>query len=159
LREAGAAKVFAEKMSGASADNRKELARAMKALKGGDLLVVTRLDRLARSTRDLLNVLDQIAKTGSGFKSLKDTWADTTTPHGRLMLTILAGLAEFEPELIRERTTEGRQRAKEAGIHLGRPSKLNRYQIAQARRMHADGLSNTEIGKLFGVSHQTIGRL
>jgi DNA invertase Pin-like site-specific DNA recombinase len=67
----------------------------------GDVLVVTRLDRLARSTRDLLNILDAIGKAGAGLKSLKDMWADTTTPHGRLMLTVLGGLAEFERELIR----------------------------------------------------------
>ena len=159
LKQAGAIKIFAEKKSGSEVTPRKELGRVLKALKPGDLLVITRLDRLARSTRDLLNLLDQIGKAGADFKSLKDTWADTTTPHGRLMLTILAGLAEFERELIRERTAEGRQRAKEAGIHLGRPSKLNRYQIAQARRLQAEGISNSEIGKLLGVSHQTIGRI
>ena len=76
------------------------------------MLIVTRLDRLARSTRDLLNVLDALARKGAGFRSLADTWADTTTPHGRLMLTVLGGLAEFERELIKARTSEGRQRAK-----------------------------------------------
>jgi DNA invertase Pin-like site-specific DNA recombinase len=94
-------------MSGASAGNRKALAKALTALQPGDVLLVTRLDRLARSTRDLLNVLDTIGKAGAGFKSLADTWADTTTPHGRLMLTVLGGLAEFERELIRARTSEG----------------------------------------------------
>jgi Resolvase, N terminal domain len=96
LNKAGCAKVFAEKVSGARADNRKELARALRALAPGDTLIVTRLDRLARSTRDLLNTLDAVAKAGATFKSLADTWADTTTPHGKLMLTILGGLAEFE---------------------------------------------------------------
>jgi DNA invertase Pin-like site-specific DNA recombinase len=85
------------------------------------LLIVTRLDRLARSTRDLLNVLDAVAKARAGFRSLKDTWADTTTPHGRLMLTVLGGLAEFERELIRARTGEGRSRAKARGVRFGRP--------------------------------------
>jgi DNA invertase Pin-like site-specific DNA recombinase len=95
LHAAGCAKVFAEKVSGVVSD-RKALARALSVLQGGDTLIVTRLDRLARSTRDLLNTLDTIAKAGAGFKSLADAWADTTTPHGRLMLTVLGGLAEFE---------------------------------------------------------------
>ena len=88
------------------------------ALAKGDVLVVTRLDRLARSTRDLLNLLGTIAEKGAGFKSLRDTWADTTTAHGRLMLTVLGGLAEFERELIRTRTGEGRERAKARGVVL-----------------------------------------
>jgi len=159
LKAAGAVKVYAEKISGSQVTPRKELARVLKTLGPGDVLLVTRLDRLARSTRDLLNILDQITKAQAGFRSLKNAWADTTTAHGRLMLTILGGLAEFERELIRERTAEGRKRAKEAGIHLGRPAKLNRHQIAEALRMRNDGISQTEIGRLFGVSHQTIGRL
>src|SRR6266478_1827547 len=124
LRNAGCAKVFAEKISGASAGNRKALAKALAALGEGDVLMVTRLDRLARSTRDLLNTLDTIAKAGAGFRSLADTWADTTTPHGRLMLTVLGGLAEFERELVRARTGEGRKRAKERGVRFGRPRKM-----------------------------------
>src|SRR4249920_370267 len=111
LRAAGCAKVFKEKASGAKTD-RPELAKVIRRLEPGDVLVVTRLDRLARSTRDLLNVLDEIKERGAGFRSLKDAWADTTTAHGRLMLTVLGGLAEFERELIRTRTGEGRERAK-----------------------------------------------
>ena len=95
-------------MSGAQTD-RAELAKLLKRLDTGDVLIVTRLDRLARSTRDLLNILDTVAKAGAGFRSLADAWADTTTPHGRLMLTVLGGLAEFERELIRARTGEGPQ--------------------------------------------------
>ena len=105
LQAAGAQRVFKEKQSGAKGD-RAELAKAIRALGAGDVLVVTRLDRLARSTRDLLNIVDAIAKRGAGFKALKDTWADTTTSHGRLMLTILGGLAEFERSLIVERTAK-----------------------------------------------------
>jgi len=122
LMAAGCAKVFKEKVSGAKTD-RPELAKAIGRLGSGDVLVVTRLDRLARSTRDLLNVLAEIGKRDAGFKSLKDTWADTTTPHGRLMLTVLGGLAEFERELIRARTGEGRKRAKDRGVKFGRPRK------------------------------------
>jgi DNA invertase Pin-like site-specific DNA recombinase len=87
------------------------LAKLIRRLESGDVLVVTRLDRLARSTRDLLNILDVIGKAGAGFKSLSDAWADTTTPHGRLMLTVLGGLAEFERELIRARTGDGLARS------------------------------------------------
>ena len=79
---------------------------------------MTRLDRLARSTRDLLNTLDRIAKAGAGFRSLHDACADTTTSHGRLMLTVLGGLAEFERDLIRARMGEGRARAKARGVHI-----------------------------------------
>jgi len=112
--------------------DRAELAKLIKRLEPGDVLVVTRLDRLARSTRDLLNILDTIGKAGAGFRSIADTWADTTTPHGRLMLTILGGLAEFERELIRQRTGEGRHRAKASGIKFGRKPKLTAHQRQEA---------------------------
>src|SRR5262245_59473816 len=112
LMTAGCAKVFKEKISGAKTD-RPELAKAIRRLEEGDVLVVVRLDRLARSTKDLLNVLDEVGKRGAGFRSLKDTWADTTTPHGKLMVTVLAGLAEFERSLIVARTGEGRKRRSE----------------------------------------------
>jgi DNA invertase Pin-like site-specific DNA recombinase len=159
LREAGAAKVFSEKISGARADGRKGLARALAALGPEDVLLVTRLDRLARSTRDLLNTLDAITKTGAGFRSLADTWADTTTPHGRLMLTVLGGLAEFERELIRARTGEGRARAQARGVHMGRPSALNPDQRREALARREAGEALTDIARTFGVSHTTIGRL
>jgi DNA invertase Pin-like site-specific DNA recombinase len=158
LRGSGCAKVFSETASGAKTD-RAALRKAIAALREGDTLVVTRLDRLARSTRDLLNVLDEIAKRGAGFKSLADTWADTTTAHGRLMLTILGGLAEFERELIRARTGEGRTRAKAAGVHMGRPSKLTPHQQREAIARCDAGEALTDIARTFGVSHTTIGRL
>src|SRR4051794_13128639 len=123
LTTAGADRVFREVASGAKTD-RTQLRRALDQLNAGDVLIVTRLDRLARSTRDLLNTLAAIAGKGAGFRSLGDTWADTTTPHGRLMLTVLGGLAEFERELIRARTGEGRARAKARGVRLGRRPKL-----------------------------------
>jgi DNA invertase Pin-like site-specific DNA recombinase len=127
LLAASCCKVFAEKVSGAKTD-RAELTKLIRKLSPGDVLVVTRLDRLARSTRDLLNILDAVAKARAGFKSLKDTWADTTTPHGRLMLTVLGGLAEFERELIRARTGEGRKRARDRGVKFGRPAALTSGQ-------------------------------
>ena len=158
LRAAGCAKVFSEKASGAKTD-RAELRKAVARLGKGDVLMVTRLDRLARSTRDLLNTLDDIAKRGAGFRSLADAWADTTTPHGRLMLTVLAGLAEFERHLIRARTGEGRARAKAKGVHMGRPSKLTPHQQREAIARRDAGEPLTDIARTFGVSHTTIGRL
>jgi DNA invertase Pin-like site-specific DNA recombinase len=145
LSAAGAAKVFAEKLSGASAANR--------------VLLVTRLDRLARSTRDLLNLLDRVSKAGAGFRSLADAWADTTTAHGRLMLTILGGLAEFERELIRIRTSEGRVRAKARGVHMGRHSALNQDQQSEALARIEAGEALTDVARTFGVAHTTIARL
>ena len=139
LRATGAEKIFKETASGARAD-RAQLRRAIDQLEKGDVLTVTRLDRLARSTRDLLNTLAQIADKGAGFRSLADTWADTTTSHGRLMLTVLGGLAEFERDLIRARTTEGRERAKANGVKMGRPPKLTPHQKKEAikRRDHGE---------------------
>jgi DNA invertase Pin-like site-specific DNA recombinase len=159
LASAGAAKIFAETLSGASRINRKELAKVIAKLQPGDVLLVTRLDRLARSTRDLLNVLDAVNKAGAGFRSLADVWADTTTAHGRLMLTILGGLAEFERELIKMRTHEGRVRAKARGVHMGRHSALNQNQQREALVRIEAGEALTDIGRTFGVSHTTIARL
>jgi DNA invertase Pin-like site-specific DNA recombinase len=152
LMGAGCAKVFKEKVSGAKID-RAELAKVIGRLEPDDVLVVTRLDRLARSTRDLLNVIDAITKRGAGFRSLKDTWADTTSPHGRLKLTVLGGLAEFERELIRARTGEGRKRAKERGVRFGRPRKLTPHQREEALRRLAAGETQAD------VDPTTIGRL
>jgi DNA invertase Pin-like site-specific DNA recombinase len=158
LRAAGCAKVYSEKASGAKTD-RAELRKVVSRLGEGDVLTVTRLDRLARSTRDLLNTLDEIAKRGAGFKSLADAWADTTTPHGRLMLTVLGGLAEFERELIKARTSEGRARAKDRGVHMGRPSKLTQHQRREALARREAGETLSDIGRTYGVSHTTISRL
>jgi len=158
LREAGCAKVFAETVSGAKTD-RPELAKLLRRLEPGDVLMVTRLDRLARSTRDLLNVLDVVAKSGAGFKSLADAWADTTTPHGKLMLTVLGGLAEFERSLILARTSDGRARAKARGVRFGRPPALTAHQRQEALKRLANGETQTDIARSYNVSHVTIGRL
>jgi DNA invertase Pin-like site-specific DNA recombinase len=158
LAQAGAHQVFAEKISGAVSD-RKALARAIAVLGPGDILLVTRLDRLARSTRDLLNVLDAVAKAGAGFRSLADAWADTTTAHGRLILTVLGGLAEFERELIRARTDEGRKRAQARGVRFGRKLKLTAHQRQEAIASREAGEALAEIGRSYNVSHSTISRL
>ena len=158
LMAAGCSTVFKEKVSGAKTD-RAELAKAICKLQPGDVLVVTRLDRLARSTRDLLNVLATVSEREAGFRSLKDTWADTTTPHGRLMLTVLGGLAEFERELIRARTGEGRKRAKASGVKFGRPVALTQNQRQEAIQRLADGNAQADVARTFNVSQATISRL
>ena len=159
LRAAGAERVFRETASGAKTD-RAQLRKALNQLESGDVLMVTRLDRLARSTRDLLNILDTVAKAGAGFRSLGDTWADTTTAHGRLMLTVLGGLAEFERDLIRTRTGEGRARAKEKGVKMGRKPKLTPHQKQEAiKRRDRGEESLADIGRSYNVSGWTIARL
>src|SRR5258707_5270806 len=158
LKAAGCAEIFREKISGAKTD-RKQLARLIGRLDKGDALVVTCLDRLARSTRDLLNLLGAVADKGACFKSLRDTWADTTTPHGRLMLTVLGGLAEFERELIRSRTGEGRKRAMAKGVVMGRKPKLTHHQRQEAVARREAGEALVDIGRSYNVSHSTISRL
>jgi DNA invertase Pin-like site-specific DNA recombinase len=158
LKEAGATLVFSEKQSGIKTD-RAALARCLASLEAGDVLLVTKLDRLARSTRDLLNTLATISEAGASFKSLGDPWADTTTPHGRLMLTVLGGLAEFERHLILSRTNEGRIRAKARGIRFGRKPKLTKHQQAEALARVAQGETLVAIARSYNVSHMTISRL
>ena len=158
LTKAGCKKVFREVASGAKTD-RAQLRRLLGQLEAGDVLTVTRLDRLARSTRDLLNTLAIITGKKAGFQSLGDAWADTTTSHGRLMLTVLGGLAEFERDLIRARTGEGRERAKARGVKMGRKPKLTPHQQAEAIKRRDTGEPMRDIGKIFNVSHSTISRL
>jgi DNA invertase Pin-like site-specific DNA recombinase len=158
LHAAGAAKVYGEKQSGAKTD-RAELAKLLKRLEPGDTLIVTRLDRLARSTRDLLNILDTIGKAGATFKSLADSWADTTTPHGKLLITMLGGIAEFERSLILARTSDGRSRAKARGVRFGRPAALDHHQRAEAIQRLAGGATQADLARSYGVSQATISRL
>src|ERR1700728_4853581 len=158
LTAGGAEKVFREVASGASTD-RAQLRRLVGQLDAGDVLMVTRLDRLARSTRDLLNTLAAISDKGAGFRSIGDAWADTTTPHGRLMLTVLGGLAEFERELIRARTGEGRKLAKARGGKMGRRQKLKDHQKREAIARREAGEILTDIARSYNVSHSTISRL
>ena len=157
LKAAECDKIFREKISGARAD-RNQLKRLLKIVERDDLVIVTRLDRLARSTRDLLNILGTLAESGVGFRSLSDTWADTTTAHGRLMLTVLGGLAEFERELIRVRTGEGRARAKARGVQLNRSrSSLTSKAGGACSSRRRRGIGGHRAS--FNVSHSTISRL
>ena len=158
LKVAGADKVYAETISGAVTD-RKQLRRAIEALAQGDVLVVTKLDRLARSTRDLLNTIATITDRGAGFRVLDNPSLDTTCAHGRLLLNILGSIAEFERELIRSRTSEGRQRAKLRGVKFGRKPALTQFQRVEALRRREAGENLADIGRSYGVSHSTISRL
>ena len=158
LRQAGCERVFSEKISGAVTD-RPALAKAIAALGEGDTLIVCKLDRLARSTRDLLNTLAAVCEAGATFKSLGDQWADTTTPHGRLMLTVLGGLAEFERHLILARTSEGRTRAQQRGVKFGRKPSLTQHQRAEALERRRQGEALVDIARSYAVSHSTISRL
>jgi DNA invertase Pin-like site-specific DNA recombinase len=157
LKAAGCEVVFTEKASGAKTD-RAALRKAIARLEDGDTLVVTRLDRLARSTRDLLNILDEVSQRGAGFKSLADAWADTTTPHGRLILTVLGGLAEFERSLIQSRTEAGIAKAREQGKKFGRPSALDAGQRRKIADRYAAGETMAELAREYEVGEATIFR-
>jgi len=157
LKAAGCEVVFTEKASGAKTD-RAALRKAIARLEDGDVLMVTRLDRLARSTRDLLNILDEVSQRGASFKSLADTWADTTTAQGRLMLTILGGLAEFERTLIQSRTEAGIAKAREQGKKFGRPSALDAGQRRKIADRYAAGETMAELAREYDCGEATIWR-
>lgn len=127
-------------------------------LREGDTVVVARLDRLARSTRDLLEIATAISQAGAGLRSLGERWADTTTPAGRMVLTVFAGIAEFERELIRDRTSMGRKAAQQRGVRFGRPSKLNPDQIVLCERLLSEAMPARQIAKALGVHRSTIYR-
>ena len=158
LRADGCAHVFREVASGAKSD-RRALRRALDKLAAGDVLVVTRLDRLARSTRDLLNTVAGIAERKAHFRSLGDAWADSTTAHGRLLLGVLGSLAEFERELIHARTSEGRARAVARGVKMGRKPKLTPHQRKEILRRRESGEAVREIARSYNVHNSTISRL
>lgn len=157
LRNAECERIFEEKQSGARRD-RPELRRLMEHLRAGDVLVVTRLDRLARSTRDLLDIAQQLTDVGAGLRSLAEPWADTTSPAGRMVLTVFAGIAEFERELIGQRTSSGREAAKKRGVKFGRPSKLNAEQVALGKRLIEEGQSVRQVAKVLNCHHATLYR-
>ena len=150
LKAAGATTIYREKVSGVRAD-RPQLAKLMAGLGAGDVVVVTKLDRLGRSTRELLDLIERISKAGASFRSIGDPLWDTGSAQGRLLSTLLAAIAEFERELIRERTGEGRKRAMANGVKFGRKRKLSDYQRAEAikRRDAGETLARpSDIGPL-----------
>ena len=158
LKEAGCSRIFQEKISGAKKD-RPELHRLLDQLRAGDVVVVWKLDRLARSTNHLLELVEYIRMAEASFCSLSDPWADTTSHAGKMIMTVFAGIAEFERDLIRERTSAGRIAAKQRGIRFGRPKKMNEEQKLLAKRLLEENKSVSEIAKTFNVHKATIYRL
>mgnify|MGYP001570492149 FL=1 len=157
LKAAGCKRIFEEKASGAHR-GRPELAKMLDHLQPGNVVTVTRLDRLARSTRDLLDIAERIGQAEAGLRSLAEPWADTTTPAGRMVLTFFAGVAEFERSLIHERTSAGRAAAKAKGVRFGRPPTLSAEQIAHARQLISEDKKPAEVARLLGVHRATLYR-
>jgi DNA invertase Pin-like site-specific DNA recombinase len=160
LRKAGCSRrnIYREKATGARAD-RRELNRMLGKLAPGDVVTVTRIDRLARSTFDLFAIVKRIVDAKAQFRSLAEPWADSTSSTGRLMLAVLGGLADVERDLIRTRTAEGRSRAKAQGKHMGRPPSLTPEQQKEAARRRAQGATLEELARSYNVSRATISRL
>lgn len=158
LHAAGCTRIFAEKVTGTHA-RRPELSRLLDHLRAGDVVTVTRLDRLARSTRDLLDIAEQLQAKGAGLRSLAEPWVDTTSPAGRMVMTVFAGIAEFERSLIVERTKRGRQAAKAKGVKFGPAPTLTAEQIDHARKLiETEDRSMKEVAALFGVHRTTLYR-
>ncbi len=157
LRAAGCQRIYEEKISGATRD-RPELTRLLEHVREGDVVVATRLDRMARSTRDLLELADILTQANVGLRSLAEPWADTTSPAGKMVLTVFAGIAEFERALIAERTSAGRHAARTRGVRFGRPRKLSAEQIDLGRRLIADGSSVRAVARILNCHHATLYR-
>jgi len=157
LQATGCLRIYEEKASGAMRD-RPQLARLIDQLRADDVVTVIRLDRLARSTRDLLDIAERLQNAGAGLRSLAEPWADTTSPAGRMVLTVFAGIAEFERALISERTSTGRVAARARGVRFGRPPKLTVDQIALAQRLVDEGRSLREAARFLNVHASTLYR-
>ena len=157
LQTIGCLRIYEEKVSGAKRD-RPQLARLIDQLRANDVVTVTRLDRLARSTRDLLDIAERLQEAGAGIRSLAEPWADTTSPAGRMVLTVFAGIAEFERALITERTSTGRVAARARGVRFGRPPKLTADQVALAQRLVNEGRSPSEAARILNVHASTLYR-
>jgi DNA invertase Pin-like site-specific DNA recombinase len=158
LKTAGCERVFSEKASGKDRNGRHALQKAIGTLKPGDTLIVVRLDRLARSIRDLLSLLDTIKAAKAHIKALEDPWLDTTTQHGELILTIMGGMAEFERKLIRQRCDEGIRRAKARGVLFGRKSRLDAGEKRRIAERHAAGETMSQLAADYKVGVGTIHR-
>ena len=159
LTAAGCTHLYAEKISGAKSD-RPELAAMLAALQAGDVVIVTRIDRLARSLMDLLNIMKAIGERGAGFKSLAETWADFSNPVGRMIIGVMGSLAEYERSLILARTDAGRRRAKAEGRRIGGPNPtITAEQRAQAAAMATAGASQSAIARAVGVSRSSVSRI
>jgi DNA invertase Pin-like site-specific DNA recombinase len=139
--------------------DRPQLAKLMASLQPDDIVIVTKIDRLGRSTRELLELIDRISQAGASFRSLGDPLFDTTSSQGKLLSTLLAAIAEFERELIKERTGAGRERAMANGVKFGRKRKLSDYQRVEAIRRRDAGETLASIAKTYGVDLSMISRL
>lgn len=157
LSQEGCARIFEEKISGAQAD-RQELMRLFDHLRAGDVVMVTRLDRLARSTLDLLSIANRLNEAGAGLRSLAEPWLDTTSPAGQMIMTIFAGIATFERSLIIDRTRAGREAAQLKGVKFGPKPTLSEAQIEHAGLLVDQGKSIAEIAALLGVHRSTLYR-
>ena len=157
MDEFGVDKVFAEKVSGTT-QNRPKLQECLQYVREGDTLVITKLDRLARSVSHLHQIVDDLSSRGVGFKVLQQN-IDTTTKEGRLMFSVLSALAQFENELRKERCEEGRQAAVNRGVRFGAPKKLNDEQVVEMRKKREDGVMIKDLMKEYGLSKASVYRL
>jgi DNA invertase Pin-like site-specific DNA recombinase len=158
LKTAGCERIFSEKASGKSTNGRREFEKLMRTLQAGDIVVVTKLDRLARSSRDLANILHELKERDCGFVSLRESWCDTTSPAGKLMITIMGGIAEFERELIRARCDEGIERARAKGTKFGRKAVLDPGQKRKISERYAAGATLAELARDYECAEATIWR-
>ena len=158
LKKAGCEDIFEEKISGAK-KSRPELEQLLSQIRKDDTLVVCKLDRLARSTHHLLEIVEILREKKAAFYSLGEPWADTTTSAGKMIMTVFAGIAEFERDLIRERTSVGREAAMKKGIKFGRPRSLSPEQRELILKLREEGKSITELARTFNVNRSTIYRL
>jgi DNA invertase Pin-like site-specific DNA recombinase len=158
LKAAGCERIYSEKVSGKSTNGRREFDKLMRALASGDAVVVTKLDRLARSSRDLQNILHELKERECGFVSLNETWCDTTSDVGQLMLTIMGGIAQFERSLIRKRCEDGIERARAMGKQFGRPTALDAGQKRKIAERYANGETMAELAREYECGDATIWR-
>ena len=157
LKQAGCEKIYKEKKTGTH-QNRPELQRMIDQLRKGDQVIIWKLDRLARYTRDMLDICERIGSAGASFRSLSETWADTTSPGGKMILTVFAGIAEFERDLIVERTASGRMAAQSRGVKFGRPSKLQPKQLVAIKSLLSQGKSVKDVADAFNINPSTVYR-
>ncbi|MEG3154272.1 recombinase family protein [Sphingomonas sp. RB1R13] len=155
LRAAGCNKLFSEKQSGASTRGRAALAAAMDFVREGDTLVVTRLDRLARSVVDLHQLIERLAEKGCGLRVTQQAGIDTTTSTGKLTLAVLAAVAEFETEIRKERQRDGIAKAKEKGIYKGRRPEIDATRV---RELHASGARPVDIARQLNIGRASVYR-
>ncbi len=160
LMAEGCEKIFFEKQSGKSTDDRTELKRALEFCREGDVLIITKLDRLARSMGDLWQIVRELDSKNVGFKVLDQAGMDTSTPTGKILFNILGSIAEFERDLINTRTEEGRNAAKAKGVQFGRKAKLAAEQVAAVKADVKLGILSMEaIGEKHGISRKTVYRI